>query len=97
MPSELQVHRHVPVNDAKIIQTTKLALQNLLQEFDYIISKSRNDTGQIDLIEMHIGTRPDATPIAACPYPLALKHHNSLKKEIQNLLDAFIICNSMSQ
>ena len=39
MPSEIQVHRHVPLNDAKISQTTKLALQNLLQEFDLIISK----------------------------------------------------------
>ena len=35
---------------------------------------------------MHIATRPDATPISAHPYLLALKHHNFLKKEIQNCL-----------
>ena len=45
---------------------------------------------------MHIATRPDETPIATCLYPLALKHHDFLKQEIQNLLDAGIICKSMS-
>ena len=46
MPGELQVHRHVPLNDTKISQNTKLALQNLLQEFDSVISKNSNDVGQ---------------------------------------------------
>ena len=45
---------------------------------------------------MHIATRPNATPIAAHPYPLALKLYNFLKQEIQNLLDTGIICKSMS-
>ena len=43
---------------------------------------------------MHIPTRPDATPIADCSYPLALKPHDFLKEEIQNLLNAKIICKS---
>ena len=50
----------------------------------------------MDLIEMHIATRLDMTPIAACPYPIALKHHDFLKQEIKNLLDAGIISKSMS-
>ena len=45
---------------------------------------------------MHIATRPDATPIAGHPYPLALKHYDFLKQEIQNLLDMEIIHKSMS-
>ena len=45
---------------------------------------------------MHIATRPDAAPIAAQPYPLLLNHHDLLKQEIKNLLDAGIICKSMS-
>ena len=45
---------------------------------------------------MHIATRPDAAPIAAELYPLALKHHDFLKQEIKNLLDVEIICKSMS-
>ena len=45
---------------------------------------------------MHIATRPDAIPIATCPYSLALKHHDFLNQEIQNLLNAGIIHKSMS-
>ena len=45
---------------------------------------------------MHIATRPDAAPIAAQLYPLALKHHDFLKQEIKNLLDAEAIHKSMS-
>ena len=41
-------------------------------------------------------TMPDMTPIAAHPYPLELKHHDLLKQEIKNLLDAGIIYESMS-
>ena len=96
IPSELQVHRIVPFNNAKVSQTTKLALQNLLQDFDFIISKNSNDIGQRDLIDMHIATRPGATPIAAHPCPLVLKHHDFLKQEIQDLLETSMICKSMA-
>ena len=41
---------------------------------------------------MHIATRPDVTPAAACPYLLALKHHDFLKQEIKHLLNAGNIC-----
>ena len=46
------------------------------------MSKSDNDTGQTYLIEMHIATSPDTAPVAAQPYPLALKHHDLLEQEI---------------
>ena len=85
--SEIDVHRQVPITDAKIEPRTKIALQNLLKKFNAIISKNSNDIGQMDLIEMHIATRPDATPIPACPYPLMIKHHHFLKQDIQNLID----------
>ena len=45
---------------------------------------------------MHIATRLDAPPVAAWPYLLVLKHHDFLKQEIKNLLDAGIIHKSMS-
>ena len=67
MPSDIQV----PLNNANILEETKLALQMLLQKFDAIISRSDNDIGQTDLIEMHSAMRPDSTPVAARPYPLA--------------------------
>ena len=93
MPSKIQVHRQVLLNDAKISEK-KLALDDFLQKFDFIVLKSNNDIGQMDLIEMHIATRLDATPVAAHPYPLALKHPDFLKQEIKNLLDAGITLNS---
>ena len=43
--------------------------------------KSSNDICQADLIKMHIATRPHAAPIAAHPYPLALKYHDFLKQD----------------
>ena len=96
MPSDIQVHRQVPLNNAKILEETKLDLHKVLKKFDSIISKSDNDIGQMDLIEIHIATRPDSAPAAAQPYPSALKHQDFLKQEIRNLLDAGIICMSMS-
>ena len=96
MPSNVQIHRQVLLNDTKISKETKTALYELLQKYDTIISKNNNDIGQTDLIKMHIATRPDTAPIAAQPYPLALKHHDFLKQEIKNLLDAGIIHKSMS-
>ena len=50
----------------------------------------------MDLIEMHIATRLNVTPVAAHPHPLACKHHNFLKPEIGNLLNTRIIHRSMS-
>ena len=41
--------------------------------------------------------KPDAAQIVAHPHSLPLKHHDFIKKqEIKNLLDARIICKSMS-
>ena len=96
MPGAIQIHRQVLLGNAKISKETKIKLYEMFQRYDAIISKSDNDTSQTDLIHMYIATKPDAAPIAADPYPLALKHHDFLKQEIKNLLDARIICKSMS-
>ena len=63
IPSDIQVHRQVSLNNANILEETKLALHKLLKEFDSIISKSNNDIGQTDLIEMHIATRMDSAQL----------------------------------
>ena len=65
MPSNLQIHRQVPLSNAKIPKETKYAFCKLLQKYDAIISKSSNDIGKTDLIKMHIATRPDAVQVAA--------------------------------
>ena len=96
LPSEIQVHRQVPLTDAKVLKTTKLALGDLFQKFDSLISKNNADIGHTDLIEMHIANRIDVTTITAHPYPLPLKHHDFLKQEIKNLLNIGIMHKSMS-
>ena len=65
IPSNLQIHRQVLLSNAKILKETKIALYKLLQKYDAIISKSSNDIGQTDLVEMHIATRPDAASVVA--------------------------------
>ena len=60
----------------------------MLQRCKAIISKSDNDIDQTDLIQMHIAIKPNATAIVSWPYPFALNHHDFLKQEIKNLLDA---------
>ena len=96
MPSDIQCHRQVPLNNAYILKETKLALHKLLKKFHSVICKSDDDIGQMYLIEMHIATRPGSVPVEAWPYPLALMHHDILKEEIKNLLDTGIICTIMS-
>ena len=91
MPSAIQIHRKMPFTDAKIAKETKDKLYEMLQKYERIISKGDNDIGQTDLIHMHIAMKPNATPIAAWPYPLVLKDNDFLKQEIKNLLDARII------
>ena len=39
--------------------------------------------------------KPNAAPIAACPYPLALRHHSFLKQEIKSSLNGQIIQKNM--
>ena len=95
MTSDIPVHRQILLSNATILEETKNALHKLLQKFDTIISKSDSDIGQMGLIEMHIATRLDIAPVAAQPYLLALKHHDFLKQEIKNVVDAGIICKSM--
>ena len=81
MSGDIQVHRQVPINNTKILEETKLALQKLFKKFYFITSKSNNDKGQTDLTEMNIAARPDSTPVAAQPYPLAFMHHDFFNKK----------------
>ena len=61
----------------------KIKLYKMLRKYDTIISKSDNCEGQTDLIKRHTTMKPDAAPIAAQSYPLALKHHDFLKKKLK--------------
>ena len=60
------------------------------------MSHSSTDIGLVTLEGVPIETPPDALPIASKPYPLALKHHQFVKEELQKLLLAGLIEQSMS-
>ena len=96
MSGAIQIHRQVPLSNANIFKETKIKLFEVQQRYDAIISKSDSDIDQTDLIWMHIAMKPDAAPIVAWPYPLALKCHDFLKQEKKHLLDARTIQKSMS-
>ena len=65
MPSNVQIHRQVLLNNAKISKEKKTTSCELLQTHDTIISRGDNNRGETDLIKMHIATRLDAAPVAA--------------------------------
>ena len=71
-------------------------LNKLLIDFDDIMSHSFTDIGLVTLEEVPIETSPDTLPIASKPYPLALKHHQFVKEELQKLLQVGLIEGSMS-
>ena len=64
MPSDIQGHRQVPLNNTRLSEQTKLALHKLLKKFDSIISRSDNDIELMDLIQMCIAIKLDSTPVA---------------------------------
>ena len=74
----------------------KQALDKLLIDFDDIMSHSSTDIGLVTLEEVPVETTPDGLPIASKPYPLALKQHQFIKEELQKLLQAGLIEQSMS-
>ena len=64
MPCAIKICRQVLLSDAKISKETKIELYKMLLKY-IIITKSDNDIGQTELIQMHIATKPDAAPVAA--------------------------------
>ena len=94
MPGAIPIHREVPLNDAKISKETTDILYEMLQKNEVIISKGDNDICQTDLIQMHIATKLNATPIVAWPSPLKIMMF--LEQEIKISLDVGIIRKSMS-
>ena len=76
----------------KISEDTQQKLQILKQNYDDTDSKHSSDIRPINLEEID----PELPPVVSKLYPLPLKHHTSIKKEIENLLEAGLIKRSMS-
>ena len=95
-PNAFHPKPRLTLEDAYITSQMKQNLNKLLIDFDDIMSHSSTNIGLVTLEEVPIETPPDALPIASKPYPLALKHHQFVKEELQKLLQGGLIEQSMS-
>ena len=77
--------------DTNILQQ----LDNLLGTFKDQFTKDKMTIGTTPLTQMSIDTG-DSDPVSQKPYPIAMKHYNWVKEEIDKLLEADVIRNSHS-
>ena len=75
--------------------TTQQQLDNLLGTFKDQFAKDETTIGTTPLTQMSIDTG-DSDPVSQKPYPVAMKHYNWVKEEIDKLLEAGVIRNSHS-
>ena len=75
--------------------TTQQQLDNLLRTFKDQFVKDKMTIGTTPLTQMSIDMR-DSDPDSQKPYPIAMKHYNWVKEEINKLLEAGVIRNSHS-
>ena len=70
-------------------------LNTLLQDYESQFAKDETSIGTTPLTSMMIDTG-DSNPISQKPYPIAMKHYQWVKEEIEKLLTAKVICSSRS-
>ena len=75
--------------------TIQQQLDNLLGTFKGQFAKDEMTIGTTLLTQMSIDTG-DSDPVSQKPYPIAMKHYNWVKEEINKLLEAGVIRNSHS-
>ena len=75
--------------------TIQQQLDNLLGIFKDQFTKDEMTIGTTPLTQMAIDTG-DSDPVSQKPYPIAMKHYNWVKEEINKLLEAGVIRNSHS-
>ena len=73
--------------------TIQQQLDNLLRTFKDQFAKDEMTIGTTPLTQMSINTG-DSDPVSQKPYPVAMKHYNWVKEEIDKLLEAGVIRNS---
>ena len=71
------------------------SLNLLLQDYESQFVKDETTIGTTPLTSMTIGTGT-ANPVSKKPYPIAMKHYQWVKDEIEKLLTAKVICTSHS-
>ena len=85
----------LPLKDASISQSTKKALDKLLKKNEDAFATDERTIGTTPLITMNIDTG-DAVPVAKRPYNTALKHRSWIDEELDKLMEAGVIRESMS-
>ena len=75
--------------------TTQQQLDYLLGTFKDQFAKDKTTIGTTPLIQMSIDTG-DSDPVSQKPYPIAMKHYQWVKEEIDKRLEAGVIRNSHS-
>ena len=70
-------------------------LELLLQEYESQFAKDKTSIGTTLLTSMTIDTGT-SEPVSQKPYPIAMKHYQCVKEEIEKLLAAKVICTSCS-
>ena len=75
--------------------TIQQQLDNLLRTFKDQFAKDETTISTTLLTQMSINTG-DSDPVSQKPYPIAMKHYNWVKEEIDKLLEAGVIRNSHS-
>ena len=76
-------------------KTVQNELDALLQEYESQFAKDETSIGTTPLTSMTIDTGA-SDPISQKPYPIAMKHYQWVKDEIEKLLAAKVICSSRS-
>ena len=71
------------------------SLTLLLEEYDSQFAQDETSVGTTTLTSMSIDTGT-ADPVSQKPYPIAMKHYDWVKTEIEKLLAAKVICSSCS-
>ena len=75
--------------------TVKWSPDELFDSFKSQNAKDKASIGMTNLAKMQIDTG-NSNPVSQKPYPVAKKYYNWVKDEINNHLDAKVICSSHS-
>ena len=94
-PADIDVHRKVYLQDAKITKEHQEAFKELCDEYRDIFSTDSKDIGKTPSLGMEIDTG-DSPPITQKPYTLPLKHAAWVQKELEILEKAGVMVRSVS-
>ena len=79
----------------KVSTPVQNSLELLLKEYEFQFAQDETSIGTTPLTSLSIDAGT-ANPVSQKPYPIAMKHYEWVKNEIEKLLTAKVICSSHS-